>query len=280
MNNFLALRTLYLSFYSRHAYIRAVKEWTGLSFGYLFMVVLFSTIAIGIWVHVWVNIGVQQLEKMVLPQLPKLIFKDSVLTIDKPLPYTIIINEEPFIRFAETDAQSADTNDFVPVIVGKTKWSQYAANGRVTQADFAPNLNTIIEPLGVAKYVTWIKTYLGLTVGLILLPLHFTFVAVQTLILGLVGKLFASTMTYELNYPDLVRVSTVSVTPGIIVGTLLLVNNQFFGLWLGIYGIMALAYLFYGVYSNKRFDELLAAAQAAASDTNPFNFDDPVTPLW
>lgn len=280
MNNFLALRTLYLSFYSRHAYIRAVKEWTGLSFGYLFMVVLFSTIAIGIWVHVWVNIGVQQLEKMVLPQLPKLIFKDSVLTIDKPLPYTIIINEEPFIRFAETDAQSADTNDFVPVIVGKTKWSQYAANGRVTQADFAQNLNTIIEPLGVAKYVTWIKTYLGLTVGLILLPLHFTFVAVQTLILGLVGKLFASTMTYELNYPDLVRVSTVSVTPGIIVGTLLLVNNQFFGLWLGIYGIMALAYLFYGVYSNKRFDELLAAAQAAASDTNPFNFDDPVTPLW
>lgn len=280
MNNFLALRAFYLSFYSRHAYIRAVKEWTGLSFGYLFFLVLFSTIAIGIWIHVWVNIGIQQVEKLVLPQLPKLIFKNSVLSIDKPLPYTIVINEKPFIRFDETDARSPDQAEYVPVIVGKTKWSQYSTNGKVTQSEFAPDLNTIIEPLGIAKYVAWAKTYLGMTVALILLPIHFVFVAVQTLILGLVGKLFASTMTYELNYPDLVRVSTVAVTPGIIVGTLLLVNNQFFGLWLGIYGILALAYLFYGVYSNKRFDELLAAAQSAASDTNPFNFEDPVNPLW
>ncbi len=33
------IRTLYLAFYSKHTYIRAAREWKGIGFGYLFVMI-------------------------------------------------------------------------------------------------------------------------------------------------------------------------------------------------------------------------------------------------
>jgi hypothetical protein len=113
--------------------------------------------------------------------------------------------------------------------------------------------------LGVSKHIKFLKTWLGVIVAGVLLPIHFAWVASQVLVLGFIGRVFTATMSFYLSYSKLVRVSVVAVTPGVVLGTLLIVSNQFFQLWLGIYGILAAVYLFYGVYSNKHADDHIFA---------------------
>ena len=76
-------------------------------------------------------------------------------------------------------------------------------------------------------------------------------------------------MRVALTYSRLVRISVVAVTPGVVLGTLLIVSNQFFALWLGIYAIMGVIYLFYGVYSNKHADDHLFFQDMPIDDVYP-----------
>ena len=254
------IRTLYLAFYSKHAYIRAAREWKGIGYGYLFVMILVSTLCIGIWVHTWTNVAIGQIEKLILPQLPTMTFKEGHLTIDKELPYVITVNGINAVRFDKTDAQPADDADFVPLVVGETGCANYVrGHGLVKEWIYKKIFSAIIEPLGIAKYIAFIKTWLGLIVAGVLLPLHFAFVASQTLLMGLIGRLFTSTMSFIMSYSKLVRISVVAATPGVVLGTILIISNQFFTLWLGIYSIMAVVYLFYGVYSNKHADDHIFA---------------------
>lgn len=250
------IRTLYLAFYSRDVYIRAAREWRGIGFGYLFTLVLISTVCIGIWVHVWANTIIIQFEKIILPQMPTLTLKDGRMTIDKDLPYVITIEGSPVIRFDRTVEQSADAAEFAPIVFGESGCAHFVRErGRVKKWVYEKVWSLVLDPLGVAKHIKFLKTWLGLIVAGILLPIHFTWVASQVLILGAIGRVYTATMNFYLSYSKLVRISVVAVTPGIVLGTLLILSNQFFQLWLGIYGIMAAVYLFYGVYSNKHADD-------------------------
>lgn len=253
---FNTIRTLYLAFYSPHVYVRAAREWRGIGFGYLFCLILISTACIGIWVHTWTNVAIAQIEKVLLPQLPKMTFQDGKLAIDKELPYVIRINDVPVARFDKTDELPAEPSEFSPLVLGETKASQYIKRtGKVKEWIYDKVLSTVIDPLGVARYVQFLKTWLGVIVAAIILPIHFAIVATQTLLLGVIGRVFTSTMSMHLTYSRLVRIAVVAVTPGVVLGTILLVANQFFQLWLGIYGIMAAGYMFFGVYSNKHADD-------------------------
>ncbi len=254
------IRTLYLAFYSKHTYIRAAREWKGIGYGYLFVMILLSTLCIGIWVHTWTNAAIGQIEKLILPQLPTMTFKEGNLTIDKELPYVISVSGKNIVRFDKTDAQSADPADFAPLVMGETGCAHYVSGrGLVKEWIYKKIFSAVIEPLGIAKYVAFLKTWLGLIVAAVLLPIHFAFVASQTLLMGLIGRIFTSTMSFFLSYSKLVRVSVVAVTPGVVLGTILIVSNQFFPLWLGIYSVMCAVYLFYGVYSNKHADDHIFA---------------------
>lgn len=268
------IRTLYLAFYSKHAYIRAAREWKGIGYGYLFVMILLSTLCIGIWVHTWTNVAIGQIEKLILPQLPTMTFKEGHLSIDKDLPYVMTVNGNTIVRFDKTDAPSADPADFAPVVLGETGCATYIrGRGLVKQLTYEKMhrggwiqewiykkiFSAVIEPLGIAKYIAFLKNWFGLIVAAVLLPIHFGFVATQTLLLALIGRLFTSTMSFILSYSKLVRVSVVAVTPGVVLGTILIVTNQFFPLWLGIYSVMAACYLFYGVYSNKHADDHIFA---------------------
>lgn len=250
------IRTLYLAFYCRDAYIRAAREWRGIGFGYLFTLILISSVCIGIWVHIWANAIILQVEKVILPQLPMLTIKDGRMTIDKELPYVITIAGSPAIRFDRTADQPADPAEFAPIIFGENEVAHFVRDqGKVKKWIYEKIWSLVLDPLGVARHIKFLKTWLGLIVAAILLPIHFAWVASQTLILGAIGRVYTATMNFYLSYSKLVRVSVVAVTPGVVLGTLLIVTNQFFQLWLGIYGIMAAVYLFYGVYSNKHADD-------------------------
>lgn len=250
------IRTLYLAFYSKDAYIRATREWRGVGFGYLFVMILISTICIGIWVHMWANVIILQVEKVFLPQMPKITLKDGRMTIDKELPYVITVEGNPIIRFDNTTEQSADSAEFAPIVFGESEFAHYVRDkGRAKSWIYEKVWTLVLDPLGVAKHIKFLKTWLGLIVAGVLLPIHFAWVASQTLILGAIGRVYTATMSFYLSYSKLVRISVVAVTPGVVLGTLLIVANQFFQLWLGIYGIMAAVYLFYGVYSNKHADD-------------------------
>jgi hypothetical protein len=254
------IRTLYLAFYSKHTYIRAAREWKGVGYGYLFVMIFLSTMCIGIWVHTWTNVAIGQIEKLILPQLPTMTFKEGHLTIDKELPYVIAVSGKNIVRFDKTDVQPDDPADFAPLIVGETGCAHYVrGHGLVREWIYKKIFSAIIEPFGIAKYIAFLKTWFGLIVTAVLLPIHFGFVATQTLLLGLIGRVFTGTMNFILSYSKLVRISVVAVTPGVVLGTILIVTNQFFPLWLGIYSVMAAVYLFYGVYSNKHADDHIFA---------------------
>ena len=194
------IRTLYLAFYSKDAYIRAAREWRGIGFGYLFTLILISSICIGIWVHVWANAIILQIEKVILPQLPTVTIKDGHMTIDRELPYVITIADTPVIRFDTTADQSADSAEFAPIVFGESEVAHFVRDkGKVKKWVYEKIWSLVLDPLGVARHIKFLKTWLGLIVAGILLPIHFAWVASQTLILAAIGRVYTATMNFYLS---------------------------------------------------------------------------------
>ncbi len=103
---------------------------------------------------------------MILPQMPTMTFKDGHLTIDKELPYVIAVNGSNLVRFDRTSAQPSDPAEFVPLVVGETSFSHYVrGTGMVKEWIYKKIFSAIIDPLGIAKHIQFLKTWFGAIVA-------------------------------------------------------------------------------------------------------------------
>jgi hypothetical protein len=86
----------------------------------------------------------------------------------------------------------------------------------------------------------------------LLVPFGFLFCVIQTLIYALIGKIFTSVMGVDLSYPSLIRLSSVCLTPVLLVDSILKVSAINVGLWWLCAIVIALGYLGFAVFSNSQ----------------------------
>jgi len=241
-----------LSFFSKSFYVDIGRNWKGLNFFYLLLLLAICWIPIMFVMQQGLNDFVENETPVYIEQVPEITFKDGKVSIKEPEPYYIkdpdsgkamvIIDTTGEIKsLDDTEAFVLLTEDKVMSIKSEFESNTY-------------DLSTIQESFTVDsdKITSWLDSFRKY-IMFILYPFalvgSYVYRIVQVLIYAAIGLVFAKGCKVELSYGTLIRLAVAAVTPCIILGTIFSVIG------LSIPGVFflaaALGYLFFAVYSNS-----------------------------
>jgi hypothetical protein len=250
-----------LSFFSKDLYRDVGLNWRGTCFGYLLLLLAVCWIPWMVMIHQSLAEFVQNEASKLISQVPALTIKDGIASIDEPQPYYIMVpdSNEVFaiIDTTGTITSLADSNAYALITKTEAIYREDEVQSRTFS--FAEIKNFRLDQ---AKLNNWLSTFQKLFVPItypVVLAFSYVYRIIQALIYAAVGLLFAQGFRTKIEYPALLRLAVVAVTPAIIVNTIAaLTGFVSFGIWL-VYLVIALAYLAFGVKAvseaHKPMDE-------------------------
>ena len=240
----------FLSFFSKKLYIDVGRNWKGVNFLFLLLLLTVCLIPAMIQLHRGMSNFVNNEAPAIINQIPEITITDGRVSIKEAQPYYIVDpdSNKPLAiidttgridSLKDTDALCLLTGN--KVIMKKSDFENRTYDLSQVES-FAINSEQITGWLQIGKKFMVAAIYPFALLG------SYLYRIVQVLIYAAIGLLFASLCNTKLSYASLVRLAVVAVTPCIIVSTALgLTGTSLPGF---LYLVAALLYLFFAVKSN------------------------------
>lgn len=253
------LKSLYLSFYSKDLYRDVAQNWRGLAFTYLFMLVFIYiaplTLLMSQEFRAFVDTGGQK----IIAQMPVMTFKNHKLSITEKQPHYVYLDgvyykdstkPKPTIIFDNTGAHQFNNLYDDQILVTEEFIHIRDRNGQIKTHDFTIVPDMVIDRAYMretaASAKRWVMPVL-FTFGLLGL---FVFRILQTLVYGLAGLFLNKVMNAYLEYPQLVRIAVMAMTPVTLLDlAFIFLGTGGLGAWPRFF--IAMAYLVFGIRANK-----------------------------
>jgi hypothetical protein len=268
MKQYSGWQALFLSFWSSDLYRDVARNWQGVGYLYLLLVVSLSVFFLAAQVQIVAAPKAQEIIDSIIDQTPNIKIEKGKLSIDKPSPFVI---KEPksgkaLITFDTQDKpMTLEESKSVVLVTSRSVIAQKRSalrsegstgKGGAPIGEETYDLSTVdsfvFDKAAVEGMVHAFLKWLGVLLFVIWVPFAFVFSILQTLLYALIGRLFASNMSIELTYGTLVRLAVIALTPVLLLDSVLKVagvNPPFWGLCCVV---LALGYLYFGVYANSQ----------------------------
>lgn len=244
---------LLMSFYSTSLYRDVAKEWRGSGLGYLFILVIIT------WVGLFVglNRNLTDFRDIYLPpvleQLPTVTVDEGIVSIDQQVPYYIDGPEGEPILIIDTSGQYESLDD-TPYLMLLTRDSFVIRkeNGAVEHHQIPPETNFTFDDVFVLDlYDSYIGVFLTAIffIGLIVV---YIYRILQVIFYAALGKIFNALMGAKLDFVDLMRLSSVCLTPTMLFTTVVVLADIKPMLSWWWYVLVTLIYLIGAIYSSKK----------------------------
>ena len=238
-----------LSFYSKDLYRDVGLNWRGTCLGYLLLLLAICWIPWMVKAHIGLSDFVQNEVPKIVSQIPTITIKDGLASIDEPQPYYITEPDSndifAIIDTTGTVTSLADSNAFL--LITKTE-AIYKKNEVQSQTYSFADIKDFT--LTQAKINKWLEVFRTVAIPVMypfVLAFSYVYRIIQVLIYAAIGLLFAQGFRAKIEYPVLLRLAVVAVTPAIIINTIVSLSGYVFcGMWL-LYFAIAMVYLAFGV---------------------------------
>ncbi len=238
-----------LSFYSIELYKHMALNKKGVGFGYLFLLLAVCWLLLTFSMDYQIDSYLDKYAPGLISQFPTVTVINGHAFIEEQQPYFIHDPETSEVIAVIDTTGSINSLDSSDASILLTRTSVIFKKSDVETRSF--DLSDIVEfELNQDMLTQWVdmtKSYLSIAVYPFALAGSYVYRIIQMLIYALIGLIFASILKVELDYPQLLRLSVVAVTPCIIINTLFWTfgaNLPFEGL---LYFILTMGYLFLGI---------------------------------
>ncbi len=251
-------RALYLSFYSKDFYRDVGQNWRGLALSYLFLLVLLYCIPLTLTANQGFREFVDSDGQALIEKMPVMTFKSGKLSIPNPQPYSIFNGQtyegtqtqKPLIIFDSTGAHKMDDLYKGQVLVTDRYVHLRENDGEIRSYAFDKFPDMVVDHGWLHEMANAAKHWFPAIFFVFILACLYLMRIIQVLIYGLFGMLFNKAMRAFLEYPQLVRLSVIALTPVLVIDTLLMVFAPGTSWsWLGFF--LAMGYLVFGIRANR-----------------------------
>jgi hypothetical protein len=244
-----------LSFFSKKLYIDVCRNWKGVNFLYLLLLLAVCLVPTLINLHRGISNFIDNQAPAIVNQVPEITINNGRVLVIKPQPYYItdpdtnkplaVIDTTGRIEsLKDIDAFCLLTSD--KVIIKKSDFEN-----RTYDLSHIKSFSVDGE-----KINGWLQIggkFLAVAIYPFALLGSYVYRIAQVMIYAVVGLLFALWCNTKLSYAALVRLAVVAVTPCIIVSTVLGLAGIYIPGFL--YFVAALTYLFFAVKANSGISE-------------------------
>jgi len=278
MREYSILHALYFSFFSRDFYRDAAKNWKGITFLYLLILIALSNLPN--LVHM--ATGYYEFSKDIAPpvinQVPPITIKDGKAVIDAQMPYKI------------TDPETGKT--FVTIdTTGKIKTLEEAKSvALLTQTEFIASKNKFesriiklssIKKLDINQDILkkWLRLAVFAIPALYIFNIVLSFVGklILALFYSLIGLFIAKSRNIALTFYSVLSVTICALTPAVILKALLNQIPVHIPATGWIFVLISMAYMAFGIFANSNDSagsEYMDQTESADTDESSTD-DDP-----
>lgn len=258
------LSAIYQSFYSKRLYAEAAKEWRGLGFSLLFILLLIETFILFITYYPIVKSEfLDNLEELV-NQFPETTVQNGKISISEPVPYTIRIGkDEPLSIVIDTRYSNMNFDDMykwmndnkIVMFVGQSKILTMQ-DGELSVNDASEGVgNTHVTKEQWHQIASDIKSYAAPVIVIGFLVFGWIAYVIMALFFGLIGLIINAITSAGFDYVALVRISCVSFVPVNLIDTIIsaLAGGFEYGINGLLYFILIIAGIIFGIISAKKY---------------------------
>jgi len=253
MKQYGVFHPLFLSFFSKALYRDIAKNWKGVAFSYLLLLLALTWVPVMMQFHFNLSEGISREAPQIVNQIPKITITKGELSIDAPVPYYIIDTQSgEQIAAIDTSGQttSIDQTRAFMLLTKKNLIMRQRHRAETRTYDLSDIKSFTLDRDSVMSWVQAFKKWFALAAYPFAVAGSFVYRVVQVLIYALIGMLFASILKTTLDYDALVRLSVISITPVVALNTLRrLLDVHVPMTWL-ISFVIAMIYLFIAVKAN------------------------------
>ena len=195
---------------------------------------------------------------MITSKLPTINFKSGVASTKATTPYYIkdAVSKKTFIIIDTNNKIRDFYQSKATILIQKRSISIRDSVGKIEQYHYPKQMTMDIGPKQIQTFLhrsnKWLSPLLFVIILFGGLIISYAYRAVQILIYALIGKLFCAILKRELFYESLMSLAIISVTPAIIISTILLIFNISYPFeWLS-YFLLSMVYLFFIIKANPK----------------------------
>ena len=263
-------KILYASFYSAALYTQVVKHWHGLGMRYLLFLIMLGTIPLSGRVILEFKHFYEEEILFPIQVLPLLTIQNGDITYNQRMPYLIKNKKGKVVSIIDTTGTNSEINRAYPqltVLITKNTMhfrppsykkflglAKDSLGNPIYTRTFDKNLNGFLSGVewirssGISKLITLIQIIIFPCITLF----YFAFFGIILLLLSALVQLYSDIFfNFKLTFKTAYRLSTVAVTPTLLLFFFIRYGNftpSKMGL---VYGVLFLGYVSYGLYSVK-----------------------------
>jgi len=258
MKRFSILHPLYMSFYSGELYQDVGRHWKGVGLGYLFLAMAILQAPMAVKIHVgftkWVATGAND----VVDKIPQIHINHGEVSTNVETPYYIVQPRESASRVSGAQYLAVidltgkyKTLEDVSADILLTRHSVTMKNQReVRTYDLSQVESFSVDSARVRGWLNSARYFVAPGFYGFVLVFSFLYRVAQVLLYAAVGILFARSLNAALEYPALMRLAAVAVTPAMILNEVVDLTQIHIPLWSLICLAMAMGYLYFGVKAS------------------------------
>jgi hypothetical protein len=248
-----AFQALVLSFFSRDLYKDIARNWRGVGLRYLLLLLALS------WIPVLVKaqIGLHSFAKHEFPQaiqeFPAITIKNGVVSSPVQQPFTIDDKKTGKPIFVLDTTGKITSIDETPAIILLTTNKLIYRDPNQSQVRIVDLSKTQYFYIDQAKIQGWMNafsTWFAVAAFPLALLGSFIYRLIQILIYALIGMAFAAMFKVKLEFPTLMRIAAVAITPVVAADTLVWLTGMNIPAWSLICLAAALGYIAFAVKAN------------------------------
>jgi hypothetical protein len=253
MQQYNMLQAIVMSFYSKNLYRDVAKNWGGKAFLYLLLLVMLMAIPFAFVVQQGISRFYAEYSDRIVQQVPVITIQKGVASTpeDKPYIITKADGKEP-IAIIDTSGKYTNLDEAkVDLLMTKTEIISRNKPNEIRTYQFPTTLDATINPQTINRSVhqfigfMWVFIFIGMVI------FGYIYRIIQSIIYAVIGKIGASIGSAPVTYGQILQITMVALTPAMILGLVMMffpvpvLSNGF------VYFIVAMFYMFYGIFANK-----------------------------
>jgi hypothetical protein len=247
------LQAVPLSFFSRDLYRDVAGAWRGIGLVYLVVVVAFLTLVMVLRMQVALNRWVEGSAQGFADQVPGIVIRHRVVEVDRPMPY--VIQD----RKTGKEMVVVDTTGQITTLDGREArllltadhllYRKSATETRLFKLSGVDNLR--VDSTRAKRWLGVLRTWAALCVAPFVFGGMFAFRMVQLVSFAVVGLVVAGLARIRLDFPALMRLAAVALTPALLIEVVLDLMKAKMRGWGFVWTLIAIGYVVWSVLSNR-----------------------------
>lgn len=249
MRQFGLFHPLALSFYSQPLYRDVARNWRGITFLYLLIVLALCWVPSMVQLQTGLTKFIQKDAPAIVQQVPPIKITDGKVSTNVETPYTIKDPEsgKPFIVIDLTGKFTSLAGTGARMLLTHNQFIAQQSAAETRTYDLSGVKSFSIDRETISRWLQLAQTWLVVLVFPIVLLFSYGYRVVQTFVYGLIGLIVAKSLHVPLGLMASVRLAIIAITPVLIADTLLdIVKFHPPAWWLMCFAV-AMGYLIFGI---------------------------------